>query len=424
MYQDNNITNRAICQDPEAEILQSNTINAFKKHLTYRNKYQDLVRPTLNPNQLALWDTCSSDIWVRDDGTVAALNSCRNRFCAVCTWRAARRRYSYTIRAMRELESEGTYAYLFATMTLKNCKDWELPEYIDKLMTGINRMQSCRTWRNRVIGYIRQLEITYNNDKTSPSYDTYHPHFHYILCVPRSYFTDSTLYLDTYEWRQMWERSLRLDYTTQYKLEAIRAWDDQALIGQVCEISKYQLKLSSVVETGQAHPVQIIADAIKGRRMVAYGGIYREINQRLKQADKAAVSETVEGTHYHYSEEERDYVPTNTATFKREATERIPEWYLEGERLRKQIRRVVALSADEKRKALDTNAPHYKAQVQPPNPSREAMRKALDEVEGKLISLIDSEPSENDGQKYSAYRKEKAHYRRRYEKLRKAVTEM
>ena len=32
------------------------------------------------------------------------------------------------------------------------------------------------------VGYIRKLEITYN------SKDTYHPHYHVLICVDKSYF--------------------------------------------------------------------------------------------------------------------------------------------------------------------------------------------------------------------------------------------
>ena len=43
-----------------------------------------------------------------------------------------------------------------------------------------------------VKGYIRKLEVTYNSDMSSKSYDTYHPHFHVVIAVNKSYFTRSS----------------------------------------------------------------------------------------------------------------------------------------------------------------------------------------------------------------------------------------
>ena len=206
MLQNYNITENDNCQEAK-ELLASNTLPEFKRHIEYRRKYQKLIYPTMNESQKALWDVCSTDIWVRKDGTVAALNSCRNRFCAICNWRAARKRYCYTYRAMEQLENQGKYAYLFLTMTIQNCQDWELKQTIGNIMEAVNRMQSTKTWRKRVKGYIRQTEITYN-DKA----DSYHPHLHYIVAVPRDYFTSPDLYMQTWQWRELWEKSMRLDY--------------------------------------------------------------------------------------------------------------------------------------------------------------------------------------------------------------------
>ena len=413
LYSYNN-TNQPICQEEISEVdelLTANTLDAFRRHRRYREKYAELIYPTMNENQRILWDTCSTDIWVRNDGTVSALNSCRNRFCAVCNWRAARKRYSYTYRAMQELENEGEYAYLFATMTLKNCADWQLPEYIDMMMQGINRMQSTRTWRRRVLGYIRQLEITYNE-----SADTYHPHYHYILCVPKSYFTDPDLYLDTAEWRKLWERSLRLDYTAQYDLQGVQAWDENALIGQICEISKYQLKLSSVIESGQGFPVRVIADAIKGRRMVAYGGIYKIINLRLKNEDKAALTDKIEGTHFHFNGNDYEVGTAQGAT----RPSYLSAGKLEHELLRSRMKAAIK-AANEGEKQRHKDKPKIKPNKQ--EITLEERKTRFYEVESELIQMLDSPPKVQHGQKWDAWRLKKARLRRSYERL-KGVCEV
>ena len=45
---------------------------------------------------------------------------------------------------------------------------------------------------NSVIkGYVRKLEITYNKER-----DDYNPHFHVLIAVNKSYFTDKNYYIN------------------------------------------------------------------------------------------------------------------------------------------------------------------------------------------------------------------------------------
>lgn len=403
------------------ELLESNTLKEFKKHIAYREKYQKLIYPTMNESQKALWDICSTDIWVKKDGTVAALNSCRNRFCAICNWRAARKRYCYTYRAMKQLEYQGKYAYLFLTMTVRNCKDWELKQTLDNIMAAVNRMQSTKTWKARVKGYIRQTEITYNEKE-----DSYHPHLHYIVAVPKTYFTTPELYLQTWQWRELWEKSMRLDYYCQFKLETIKAWDERTMIGQVCEISKYQLKLSSVVEKGKSFPVQIIAQAIKGRRMVAYGGIYAEINKSIKKADKENIENILEGTHYIWNAEKSDYIITGETELKRykqeEAEKGETQRKYEERQLQKALKCVMELDAEEKKKKLKAESQKNKSLSLQLRQHQEENEDLIKEVESELISLIDSEPTKKE-KIYDAYKVRRSALLRRYNKLYKQAME-
>lgn len=282
MYQTYYTTNQEECQELQ-ELLASDTIQAFAKHRAYRDSYEPLIKPTLNERQRQAWADCASEVWVRPDGTVSSTVSCHNRFCSICAWRDARRKYSYTMRCMEQLQPLNL-KYIFLTVTVRNCEASELRPQLNDLMAAINRMQSTNTWRRRVMGYIRSLETTYNSDSTSPSFNTYHPHIHYILAVPPDYYENPDLYLSGAEWRQLWQRSAKLNYIAQVKVEAIKGPDIKAA---VCEVSKYALKLGSVMESGDAEPTQTIAAAVKGRRLVAYGGTFKDIQRHLKAADKA-----------------------------------------------------------------------------------------------------------------------------------------
>src|SRR5699024_12750864 len=57
------------------------------------------------------------------------------------------------------------------------------------LMSAWNRFVGYTEIKKAVKGWYRCLEITHNVNRQSKDFDTYHPHFHCLLCVNPSYFT-------------------------------------------------------------------------------------------------------------------------------------------------------------------------------------------------------------------------------------------
>lgn len=289
----NNIDDNTLLSQIE-EIAKQETFDEFLRHMDYKNKYQNKVLPSLSGIQRVLWDECSDLIWVKADGSVSGLNSCRNRLCAVCNWRSARKRYAITRQIMERIENELNLNYLLFTVTVSNPTGENLHETISDMMEAVNRMQSCKSWRKRVMGAIRSLEVTYNANK-----DTYHPHIHYILAVGTDYYTNAELYMETWQWREMWERSMRLDYEAQINLKPIKKWDNKLISGAVAEVSKYAVKLSSIVECGNAEAVKTMMSAIRNRRLIAYTGIYKQIAAEIKNERNTIPDEyAITGTPY------------------------------------------------------------------------------------------------------------------------------
>lgn len=121
------------------------------------------------------------------------------------------------------------------------------------------------------------MEITYNSKD-----DTYHPHYHILLAVPSDYYKNSSLYAEAYEWRQVWERSARLDYSCQFDIRAVKGDD---LGAAVAEVAKYAVKLSQVVECGEK-ALKTVADAVRGRRLISFGGILRPMQKKFSYSTK------------------------------------------------------------------------------------------------------------------------------------------
>ena len=137
-----------------------------------------------------------------------------------------------------------------------------------------------------VKGWYRGLEITHNVDFLSKSYDTYHPHLHVILCVQPSYF-NSRNYMSQQAWTDLWKRCLQVDYTPVVDVRKIKNVQDSKA---VAEVSKYPVKESDIIVYDDwdltVSAVDALDRALANRRLIAYGGIFRDAKKTLKLEDE------------------------------------------------------------------------------------------------------------------------------------------
>jgi plasmid rolling circle replication initiator protein Rep len=156
-----------------------------------------------------------------------------------------------------------------------------------------------------VQGFHRAIEITYNAQD-----NTYHPHVHAVIAVPSRYFATS-MYIKRDRWLQMWQESTRIPQITQVDIRAIKSSskDDPRLIKAFSEACKYSVKEWSLsqnqmvkIQSGDlkvdfgikghiwirddlessAELVVELRAALYHRRLVQFGGIFRDIKRELK----------------------------------------------------------------------------------------------------------------------------------------------
>lgn len=147
-----------------------------------------------------------------EDGSLRLhhMNSCRVRLCPICSWRRTLKIGSHAKKIFTYMETDGgtkdKYSYLFLTLTIPNVKAEDLTSAIDLFMSAWYRLVDRKEFNNVVKGYYRGLEITHNHNKKSPSYDTYHPHFHCVLVVNKSYNSigEKRGYITQKKWQHMW----------------------------------------------------------------------------------------------------------------------------------------------------------------------------------------------------------------------------
>lgn len=211
---------------------------------------------------------------------------CRNRLCPVCNWRKSLKMFSQMSEIVEKMtDDRRDLRFIFLTLTVRNCEGDKLSEIIDHMNKAFalltNKSQTlaiAKSIKKYILGYFKALEVTYNTKD-----DTYHPHLHVVLAVPNSYFTRG--FTRTTKWVEVWQKCLGVDYKPVVDVRSVDCADK----GAICEITKYAVKgeylQNGITEEQAAGAVAVLAKALKSRRLVGFGGLFREIRKFLKQDD-------------------------------------------------------------------------------------------------------------------------------------------
>lgn len=347
LYLDNIETS---CQDEFSPKL--NNINAFERsddeklyiaidNLTYYKRLTEDISKTLLlcasvddytfGDRLVKMLDCGTSVTVNNSGTIISANFCRLRLCPMCQRRRSLRVASEFFRIMEYLDN---YAWLHLTLTVPNCDSGILSDLLDTMQTCSSRLFRIKEFAKAFKGIARCTEITYNHSR-----DDYHPHFHCLVAVQKSYFT-SRDYLKIDIIRRAWTvivnaASAGIDVRRKSDVwiyEQMRSFDSDAEILYQCsirkadknavpEIAKYCVKPLEMGLKGQAlfDPLKTIFSALHKRRLIQTYGVVRDAARTLKldfEADEpdAAGSDTLDRTNvlsYHWDRVSSSYALTH-----------------------------------------------------------------------------------------------------------------
>jgi plasmid rolling circle replication initiator protein Rep len=260
--------------------------------------------------------------------SIVEANFCKQRLCPACSWRRSIKIYGATSRILDYLDAtEGkAIKYLFLTLTIRNVPLERLSVAIDDMAAAYHRLTCNRSWKKRVKGAMRTLEVTINHETGQA-----HPHYHLILAVDRSYATKGdTTYWTHADWQRAWQQAARLDYAPQVSIERVRGRK-----AGVAEVSKYMAKdtdylidsMEAQMGTEEAEAltdylVEQLSRQLHGRRLVSYTGILRKAQQalRIKDPETGPLVDEIRGDvtsaikHYHWAAGLGRYVPARKET--------------------------------------------------------------------------------------------------------------
>ena len=270
--------NKNICQ----EVLHDCNGRREKPWAQYKilNQYLALAYDEIDEKKAGRLRDCATYLEFTKEGDKMFLkhaNFCRVRLCPVCAWRRSLKTYGQMRACMQALGND--YRYIFLTLTMRNCDGGSLKKSIDRLLQGFNRLLKYKDVQRAVKGFYRGLEITHNIDN-----DTYHPHIHCILAVAPSYFK-SRYYLSHDKWLALWCRAMQDTSITQVDVRALKGSCEHAC----AEVAKYSVKPKDIICFDDwdltVDTVRVLDEALKGRRLIGFGGCFLDVHRKLHLDD-------------------------------------------------------------------------------------------------------------------------------------------
>ena len=222
---------------------------------------------------------------VRD---LAQGNFCQLRLCPMCTARRAKRASYLLSKVMDTAQSRNRgLQYVFLTLTMRNVDGPGLKQALTDLSKSWYRLQDQRRVERAQKGWFRAIEITHNRRD-----GTFHPHIHAILAVEPLYFLrKGGLYLSHEDWVTRWKKALRVDYDPSVRIQATGAKDKKRMERAAAdEAAKYATKDQeflgrSVSEDEAVMILTTYTEALRRKRLTAFGGILKDIARELKADD-------------------------------------------------------------------------------------------------------------------------------------------
>lgn len=255
--------------------------------------FQKFIKRHIGENQMDLVEDCNKFLSFVADKTLEKqklykANSCKNRFCPVCAWRKARKDALGLSLMMQYIKQQENKEFIFLTLTTPNVMCEELENEIKRYNNSFRKLIKRKKVGSVIKGYVRKLEITYNKKR-----DDYNPHFHVLIAVNKSYFTDKRYYISQQEWLDLWRDVTGISEITQVQVQKIRQNNNKELY----EMAKYSGKDSDYLINQKVFDA--FYKSLKGKQVLVYSGLFKEAKKKLKNGDLDYLKE-IDPTEYIY----------------------------------------------------------------------------------------------------------------------------
>jgi plasmid rolling circle replication initiator protein Rep len=212
---------------------------------------------------------------------------CQCRMCTSCQSRKSLviRKQTFDLVTWHK-EKHSTDVALLFTVTVPNVVGESLNKKMDEMFKAWGKLMRKAPMKKAVRSWARFFELSYNEERGD-----YHPHFHALFLVPKRYFEKSSgLYIERNKALKFWQEVMKDITITQVDIRPMRG--KGGLESLVAEVAKYATKPISYIKkdengNSQADPsvVREMFYALKGRRLVSYGGVFKKIRKERRMID-------------------------------------------------------------------------------------------------------------------------------------------
>lgn len=292
--------------DKKKQDIMTKSTNKKRKNNVLAYFMEKLVlENSVTENTLKLIKECNTFMMMIADETLEKKkqhkgNSCKNRFCPICAWKKSRKDALALSVMMAYLKQEKEKEFIFLTLTAPNVPADELNEEIKHYNHSFKKLMERKEVKTIVKGYVRKLEITYNEER-----DDYHPHFHVLIAVNKSYFTQTTQYISRDRWLELWQQVTKNPLITQVDVRKVKNGRND----KVYEIAKYSAKDSEYLVRQDVF--EVFYKALKGKRLIVYSGLFKDAMTKFKagELDSYKEKDTTEYVYaIMYNWGDRDYI--------------------------------------------------------------------------------------------------------------------
>ena len=214
---------------------------------------------------------------------------CKSRLCPMCNWRRSIKHSSQVIKIVDEaVKKHPKGRFLFWTLTTKNVFTGdELNTELARMNKAFDRLMKYKKVQKNMLGYLKATEVTVNSTDGS-----YNQHLHVLVFVRPSYFKGTgDNYISQKELTDFWKKALKIDYIPIVNIKAVKAKTNKKeknVIAAVYETAKYPVKSIDYLTDNHEENLQRVDDleiGLKRKRLISFGGIFKEIRKELQMED-------------------------------------------------------------------------------------------------------------------------------------------
>lgn len=294
---------------------QENSINYIRKLKLFQQQIQSYYlhnskryeRICKCGNLLALdhYQNATGDILKK----VKQAITCQLRFCPLCNHYRVINITPQISRVMHDLANAG-YEFIFVTLTVPNVLPCELRSTIKEMNRSYRKMMKFKEFK-QFKGWIRTLEITYNNEQEA------HPHFHCVFVCEKGYFSRTNkIYINAKngDLSKLWSRAYKSAQPLICDLRKIKAngKGKNDLDSGIAELAKYVTK-STDIKKLEKEWFAIVDEQLHGLRFIATSQnikLDEDAEQELSEIEWQLIYTIL----YRWSREKSDYQETRTIT--------------------------------------------------------------------------------------------------------------